>query len=867
MDFEKQRAIHRQLLLSSPITFASKMFAYINKKPYVIGKHHLLISNALERVIKGETRKLIINIGPRYGKCISPETRILTGRGLIRADEVVGDDTVFSFDKGKLVKAKCIATENARKESVRIKMRSGREFVCSYDHPMLTTFGYLEAAKLKEGDRIQALCCKYEGTHEINEDELDFITLMIFEGCCTKHIHFSNKDACIIKLMESVSERLGFKLIHRGSDKSCDHGFLCKPKVRALLEKYGISNHLAYDKRIPSDWFTLSVRQRLRFLDLMFATDGYSQGNGQCGITLANRGLIDDIQHMLSSVGIISSVGYKPNNCHGAWCISIPRRETIKLLSLISFFHKRNNAKRALEKNPICITDTFPYEIISKERLTYKTLFAPYRCNSSKDITREKFYRLAEHFKCLQKYICEDFYLDKVVSVESVGMMDLIDIEVEGTHNFVGNGLVSHNSELVSRMFIAYGFALNPASKFLHISYSGNLVTDNSLAVKDIISSEYFQNCFDVHFKRSDNTRAKWSTTAGGGEYATSTLGQITGFGAGQVDPTEEELADIDEFTAKFNPDLFAGAVVIDDPLRPDDALSDVVRETVNRRFETTIRNRVNSRKTPIIIIMQRLHEHDLCGYLQEIEPDEWDVLSIPAISTNEKGEEEALWPFKHTLEELYKIKNASDFVFETQYMQNPTPQEGLMYRPFRTYDFLPQRHTAKFRGNYTDSADTGADWLCSIDFDAHDDGYYVTDILFTKKPMEYTEQAMAQMVSKDKTDVAWVESNNGGRTFMRNVERITRSYENRKTQFIGFSQTRNKQIRIFTMSGEVNNMIVFPSNWEKRWPEFAHHVKSFRKEGINAHDDGPDALTGVVEKAGTWNKGATDQQLMNDFL
>lgn len=422
-------------------------------------------------------------------------------------------------------------------------------------------------------------------------------------------------------------------------------------------------------------------------------------------------------------------------------------------------------------------------------------------------------------------------------------------------------------TEMISRMFIAYGFAINPSSKFLHISYSGNLVSDNSIAVKDIISSDYYQMCFDVKFKRSDNTRSKWSTTAGGGEYAVSTLGQITGFGAGQVEPTEEELAEMDEFTATFNPGHFSGAIVIDDPLRPDDALSDTVRETVNRRFETTIRNRVNSRKTPIIIVMQRLHEHDLCGYLQEIEPNEWEVLSIPAISKNENGEEEALWPFKHTLEELYKIKNASDFVFETQYMQNPTPLEGLMYHQFKTYDILPNRRLAKFKGNYTDSADTGYDYLCSICFDAHPEGYYVTDVLYTKRPMEYTEQAMAQMLCKADTDIAFVESNNGGRTFMRNVERITRSYENRRTRFVGFTQTRNKQIRIFTLSGEVNNMIIFPSNWEQRWPEFAHGVKHFRKEGINAFDDHVDALTGIIEKAGEWMHAASDEQLLNDFL
>ena len=101
----------------------------------------------------------------------------------------------------------------------------------------------------------------------------------------------------------------------------------------------------------------------------------------------------------------------------------------------------------------------------------------------------------------------------------------------------------------------------------------------------------------------------------------------------------------------------------------------------------------------------------------------------------------------------------------------------------------------------------------------------------------------------------------------MRNVERICREYENRKTQFIPFTQSKNKNVRIFTRANEVNNMIYMPSDWERRWPEFAHDVKAYRKEGKNAHDDAPDALTGVIEKCENLLKGVTDEQLMNDFL
>lgn len=664
MDFKKQQLIHKQLLLSSTLRFTTGMFSYINKAPYHVGEHHVKICEYLDRVIKGDIRKLIINIGPRYGKCVDADTRISTERGWVPAGEVKAGDMLYSFNEGKLCVRKCNAVGTAHKESVKIKMRSGREFICSSDHPMLTTFGYKEAGQLVPGERIRSL---------------------------------------------------------------------------------------------------------------------------------------------------------------------------------------KQNTK-----------NDYPSNILSVEGISgYKSV----------DIDGASFMKISEKYPRLKKYINEDFYLDKVVSIEELGMRDLIDIEVDDTHNFIGNGLVSHNTLLVSQMFIAYGLALNPKSKFLHLSYSGSLTLDNSMAVKDIITSEYFQNVFtDCRIEKGNNTRAKWGTTEGGGEYATSTLGQITGFGAGQVELDEEEQ-NIDEFTTFYNPDRFSGAIVIDDPLRPDDALSDTVRESVNRRFETTIRNRVNSRRTPIIIIMQRLHEHDLCGYLQEIEPNDWTVLSLPAITIDENGAEKALWPFKHSLKELYKIKHASEFVFETQYMQNPTPMEGLMYRQFKTYDILPNRRTAKMHGNYTDSADTGSDFLCSICFDAHQEGYYVTDVLYTKKPMEYTEQAQAQMVTRNQTDICWVESNNGGRTYMRNVERITRTYGNKKTRFVSFTQHKNKQIRIFTRSNEVSNMLIFPSNWQQRWPEFYHDLVFYRKEGINAHDDAPDACTGIIEKCEEHLNSASDEQLLRDLL
>lgn len=417
-------------------------------------------------------------------------------------------------------------------------------------------------------------------------------------------------------------------------------------------------------------------------------------------------------------------------------------------------------------------------------------------------------------------------------------------------------------TELITKNFIAMGFALNPRAKFIHLSYSDDLARDNSRDIQSIVRTDEYQQLFPGTMPTSLGTK-KWNTEAGGGMYAVSSGGQVTGFGAGLVDEEDEkELEDaLDELETVVSSERadenFGGAIVIDDPIKPDDATNEKVRDKVNHKFETTIRNRVNSRRTPIIIVMQRLDENDLCGYLEDLEPDEWTVISLPCIYT-ENGEEKALWPFKQTLEELYKLRDNEPWVFDTQYMQNPRPLAGLMYPlPWKTYEVIPPTKRA-IRKNYTDTADTGADFLCSIDYIETEIGNFIINVLFTDKPMEYTEVATAQMITEDKIDRAVVESNNGGRGFRRNVEKNSRLLANTHTTFVDFTQTKNKQVRINTHSADVQNMTYFPVGWEKRWPKFYNALRGHKKEGGNEHDDAPDCLTGTFEQRGSGGSTAS---------
>jgi len=216
-------------------------------------------------------------------------------------------------------------------------------------------------------------------------------------------------------------------------------------------------------------------------------------------------------------------------------------------------------------------------------------------------------------------------------------------------------------TELAVKCFIAWSLAKNPQSKFIHLSYSDDLALDNSSQTKEYIESDAFQSLWELTLKSDSKGKKKWFNELGGGVYATSSGGAITGFGAGVAESKE-----------------FAGAIIIDDPLKPDDANRDLARNSVNDRYNSTIRSRVNDRDTPIILIMQRLHEDDMSGFLLNGGSGEvWEHLCLPALNDNN----EPLWEEKHTFEELEQIRQANRYNFAGQYMQSPAPSEGGEWR------------------------------------------------------------------------------------------------------------------------------------------------------------------------------------------
>ena len=192
--------------------------------------------------------------------------------------------------------------------------------------------------------------------------------------------------------------------------------------------------------------------------------------------------------------------------------------------------------------------------------------------------------------------------------------------------------------------------------------------------------------------------------------------------------------------------------------------------------------------------------------------------------------------------------------IASANYQQEPIDIKGRLYSEFKTY---VDRPIFKRISAYTDTADTGKDYLASYIYgETMDKEAYILDILFTKEPMEVTEPLLARKLVENEVNLCWIESNNGGRGFARNVERLMReNHGTNQTTVKWFHQSKNKQARILTNATWLMEHVYFPDGWRNRWPELYKSLMTYQREGRNAHDDAQDALTGIAEKI-TANSG-----------
>lgn len=391
-----------------------------------------------------------------------------------------------------------------------------------------------------------------------------------------------------------------------------------------------------------------------------------------------------------------------------------------------------------------------------------------------------------------------------------------------------------HGKSRTASMLAQWVFGQNQTEKIMTGSYNEMLSTTFSKAVRNGISeikadmdTIVYNDIFpDVCIKHGDGAMNLWSLEGGYNNYlATSPTGTATGFGA--------------------------SLLIIDDLIKnAEEAFNETVLDKHWEWFTNTMLSRLEE-GGKIIIIMTRWSSKDLAGRaLIHFEEEGKKVRHINLKALQDDGTmlcDEVL--SRKSYES--KTRAMSPEIAAANYQQEPIDQKGRLYSSFKTYDGeLPHFKEIK---NYTDTADTGEDYLCSINYGVtFNNEAYVLDVLYTKAPMEETEPKNAEMLHKGQVNNADIESNNGGRGYSRSVERILwEKFKSNQTRINSFHQSKNKQARILSNATWVMDHIYFPADWRYRWPEYYKAMTEYQKEGKNKHDDAPDATTGIAEKIG----------------
>ena len=364
-------------------------------------------------------------------------------------------------------------------------------------------------------------------------------------------------------------------------------------------------------------------------------------------------------------------------------------------------------------------------------------------------------------------------------------------------------------------------------------SYNETLSSTFAKQVRDMIATEQTQGITvyrdifpDTKIKYGEASMNKWALEGSqvANYLATSPTGTATGFGA----------------------DL----IVIDDLIKnSEEAYNSNVLEKHIEWFTNTMLSRTE-KGFKLIIIMTRWASNDLAGFILS----NYDyVVHINYKAINDDGtplDEGTL-----SLEDFeFKTKNMAKEIVYANYQQEPIDIKGRLYSSIKTYNQLPMdsNNNLLFTAykNYTDTADTGEDYLCSICYGVYNKEAYILDVLYTKEPMEITEPATAKILMDNNIKEADIESNNGGRGFARAVDKhLLEKYNSNRCKVRWFHQTQNKRARILSNATWVMEHIYFPVNWADRWPEFYKAITTYQKEGKNKHDDAPDVLTGIAEK------------------
>lgn len=286
-------------------------------------------------------------------------------------------------------------------------------------------------------------------------------------------------------------------------------------------------------------------------------------------------------------------------------------------------------------------------------------------------------------------------------------------------------------SHTVTIAFVAWLLGHNPAEQIICASYGQNLSDKLAHDCRLVMSSDWYKRLFPTRLG-GRNSVSDFSTTRQGFRMSTSTGGVLTGRGA--------------------------NFLILDDPLKPEEALSETLRTGVNDWYDNTLLSRLNDKETGcIIIIMQRLHQDDLVGHV--LGKEKWEVLSLPAIAEEDGVHQiesplgnrlfvrkagDILHPERESRETLAALRQSmGEYNFVSQYQQNPQPLEGNLVRRawlkfYGPEDLPPRFHRIVQSWDTANKAGELNDFSACTTWGVHSGNFYLLDVF--RKRVNYPD-------------------------------------------------------------------------------------------------------------------------------
>lgn len=455
-------------------------------------------------------------------------------------------------------------------------------------------------------------------------------------------------------------------------------------------------------------------------------------------------------------------------------------------------------------------------------------------------------------------------------------LQDVVDGKIENIIFNIPPG--GTKTEMVIINFIARELAKNPWCRFLHLSYSDDLALLNSQSSRDLIQLDEYQRLWPLKIADDSKAKKRWNVEvegkSAGGVYATSLAGQITGFRAGHM-------------RLGFN-----GAILIDDPIKPEDAFQKSAVEKANRKLISTVKSRKADPKTPIILIMQRVAEEDPTGFIMAGNlGGNWEHVVIPAIIDDEyvsklapkyqemiKRDAEgrfSYWAEKEPIADLLAMEagqvedktgsRISRHVFSSQYQQAPRAIGGNIFRGewFPRYTTLPKIKYRRIYGDTAQKTKERNDYSVFACYGLGDNGrlYLIDQIRGKWEAPELEKRALAFWAKHKEQDphLEWVKPNGFDKGWMGQLRKLLIEDKAsgtgliQKIKYLGgipiepIERNKDKLTRAMDAQGECEAQMVHIPESAPFTSDFVEEAEAFTADDSHPHDDQLDCLFDAV--------------------